>query len=312
MSLDNPNGIESSVSKSTKLRRKFLKRASATAVVGAIPAKSVWATGVANSIVASGHGSDFAYGRDLELLGPCEILTVLSANTDAGLDLNFETVFGVGSGPNQTFSEILSCHCGCPSSATIRYGISNVVFLVKNSDGTYQRIKVDEYGTHGDIKDPNDPTRYYAYILDTYAPDGTIEDYVIKAGQMYYNQAGQEVSIGNPSWYTGFNGPNIDESFNANQSISGSSSNFSSANSCEGDDTTTYMIAIYLNARFDLYFRGGQPATDSWNGSHGIYYPILNSTNNVGNLVASIEASKDQLYDILSDNGADLTPPTCL
>ncbi len=60
MKIEHPKGTESSVSKNTKSnkRRTFLKRASATAVVGAIPAKSVWATGITNSIVASGHGSD--------------------------------------------------------------------------------------------------------------------------------------------------------------------------------------------------------------------------------------------------------------
>lgn len=43
-------------------RRKFLQKASAGALIATIPAKSVWATGLTNSIVASGHGSDFAGG----------------------------------------------------------------------------------------------------------------------------------------------------------------------------------------------------------------------------------------------------------
>ncbi|WP_158971615.1 hypothetical protein [Paraglaciecola sp. L3A3] len=57
MSLDNPKGIESSVSNNTKQRRTFLKRASAGAVIASIPGRSAWAT-IAGSVVASGHGSN--------------------------------------------------------------------------------------------------------------------------------------------------------------------------------------------------------------------------------------------------------------
>jgi hypothetical protein len=305
MNIDNPKGTEPLVSDKKNVRRTFLKRATATAVVGAIPAKSVWATGISNSIVASGHGSDFAFGRDIELLSPCSILTLLSTYTDANLDLNFLQVFGEG--PDQAFSEILSCHCGCPS--TIRRGISNVVFLVQPSGGTDTlRIKVDEYGTHGDIKDPSDPTRYYAYILAEYAPGGTVLEYVIKAGQKYYNQDGVEVSVGSPQWYTGFKGRNIDEEFNASESIGGPNS--SAGNNCEGDETTLAMIAIYLNARFDYYFRGGI-ATENWTGANGIYYPILSSNAAVSNLVASIKASKNQLTGILAEYNATFEAPIC-
>jgi hypothetical protein len=51
-------------------RRKFLTRASIGAALATIPAKSVWATSLTNSIVASGHGSDFAGGKDLALMSP--------------------------------------------------------------------------------------------------------------------------------------------------------------------------------------------------------------------------------------------------
>jgi hypothetical protein len=51
-------------------RRKFLTRASVGAALATIPAKSVWATSLTNSIVASGHGSDFAGGTPLILKLP--------------------------------------------------------------------------------------------------------------------------------------------------------------------------------------------------------------------------------------------------
>lgn len=56
-------------------RRKFLTRATIGATLATIPAKSVWATGLTNSIVASGHGSDFAGGKALILKSPDYWLT---------------------------------------------------------------------------------------------------------------------------------------------------------------------------------------------------------------------------------------------
>jgi hypothetical protein len=303
MKIEHPKGTESSVSKNTKSnkRRTFLKRASATAVVGAIPAKSVWATGITNSIVASGHGSDFADGRDIKLLSPCSILTLLSANTDASLDLNFSLVFGEI--PNKTFSEILSCHCSCPDETTnLDRAISNVVFLTEQ--GEQFKINYDRDG----IKDSGHPAGYYSYIESQ--GSGKVIDFVIKTGggrRAYYNEQGEEVSIGSPSWFIGHEGGHITE-------VTDNTSEYSSSSSagviCEGDETTTAMIAIYLNARFDLYFRGNT-ATENWIGSNGIYYPILTPAADVGNLVTSIKASRNQLIDILSEYNATYQAPIC-
>lgn len=311
MSLDNPNGIESSVSKNKNKRRTFLKRASATAVVGAIPAKSVWATGVTNSIVASGHGSDFANGRDMKLLSPCSILTILTANPDAHLDLNFLQVFGEG--PDQTFSAILSCHCGCPEETPVLLkDISNVVFC---TDQGFQ-LKIN-YPDASLIRDPGHPAGFYAYIASR--GKGNVIDYVIKAGSSngggnsgpgYYGPTGAVASIGNPDWFKGHKGRNYDNGLTSvtYDASKNSSSSSTVGNNCEGNETTTAMIAIYLNARFDYYFRGGIP-TENWSGANGIYYPILSSNASVDNLVASIKASKNQLMDILSQYGA-IDPPT--
>lgn len=71
--------VESSVSStpaqvtnSGKSRRQFLTKATAGIVIASLPARSVWATGggVAQSIVASGHGSDFSGSDPIELLSP--------------------------------------------------------------------------------------------------------------------------------------------------------------------------------------------------------------------------------------------------
>jgi hypothetical protein len=86
MSLDNPNGIESSVSKNTKQRRTFLIRATAGAAIASIPGRSAWA-GIAGSIVASGHGSDFNQGTTTVLLDACGVLS-------DGISGTFKDYFG--------------------------------------------------------------------------------------------------------------------------------------------------------------------------------------------------------------------------
>ncbi|MCC5825852.1 hypothetical protein [Alkalimonas sp.] len=61
---------DQNVTKSTsQSRRKFLMRTGVGLVVASLPARSVWAGsgGIAQSIVASGHGSDFANGQCLHL-----------------------------------------------------------------------------------------------------------------------------------------------------------------------------------------------------------------------------------------------------
>jgi hypothetical protein len=69
MSLEKPKLTESKVSDNSKVRRTFLKRASAGTLIAAIPGRTAWA-GLLNSIVASGHGSDFTNGECIQLLSP--------------------------------------------------------------------------------------------------------------------------------------------------------------------------------------------------------------------------------------------------
>lgn len=54
----------------TQSRRRFVKRTAVSAALVSLPLKSVWANGITNSIVASGHGSDWANGAQINLLGP--------------------------------------------------------------------------------------------------------------------------------------------------------------------------------------------------------------------------------------------------
>ena len=73
-------------------RRKFLTRATAGVVIASLPAKSVWAAGgnILNSIVASGHGSDFANGKRIQLLSQGFVKNKLPQYHN----IRFSSVFG--------------------------------------------------------------------------------------------------------------------------------------------------------------------------------------------------------------------------
>ncbi|OUS27742.1 hypothetical protein A9Q98_09055 [Thalassotalea sp. 42_200_T64] len=89
-------------------RRKFLTRTAAGIVVASIPAKSVFANNVVNSIIASGHASDFAGGDPIELLGPCAWLEQDNYWTDIS-DMSFNSIFGEG--PATSLISLLQCFC---------------------------------------------------------------------------------------------------------------------------------------------------------------------------------------------------------
>lgn len=78
---------------STSGRRKFLVKASAGALLSTIPAKSVWATGLTNSIVASGHGSDFGGSKPV-YMRPVHFWRNQPKRMGHFKDMTFESVFG--------------------------------------------------------------------------------------------------------------------------------------------------------------------------------------------------------------------------
>lgn len=61
---------KSNINETAQSRRRFVKRTAVGAALVSLPVKSVWANGITNSIVASGHGSDWANGGALRLQGP--------------------------------------------------------------------------------------------------------------------------------------------------------------------------------------------------------------------------------------------------
>lgn len=87
MSVDSPENKDMTNANATSIRRRFLKRASAGALIVSIPGRSAWA-GIANSIVASGHGSDFNQGNCTHLK------TVDYFNNDHYRHHSFNHVFG--------------------------------------------------------------------------------------------------------------------------------------------------------------------------------------------------------------------------
>jgi len=75
-------------------RRQFLTRTTAGVVIAALPAKSVWAAdgNILHSIVASGHGSDFARGKRIQLLSQGKIKTQLTQYYN--YSKSFNEIFG--------------------------------------------------------------------------------------------------------------------------------------------------------------------------------------------------------------------------
>lgn len=109
MSLTEDKQNNSNVEGNGGVRRTFLKRASAGAVIASIPGRSAWA-GIAGSIVASGHGSDFNQGASTKLLGKDGF------NANNYSTTSFESIFGGKPfrnngnvrGGNLTFKQILN------------------------------------------------------------------------------------------------------------------------------------------------------------------------------------------------------------
>ena len=102
MNIEKPKGEESSVSKNTSsdVRRTFLKRATAGAVVASISGRSAWA-GIASSIVASGHGSDFNQGVCTKLLTAQQLVDNGYGN-QSFIDIFLGTPFDMNGVPEPT------------------------------------------------------------------------------------------------------------------------------------------------------------------------------------------------------------------
>ena len=86
MNFQEQRTIESSVPDTNKVRRTFLKRTTAGALIAFIPGRSAWA-GIAGSIVASGNSSDFNQGESTRLQNKDYFRDNVS-------DIDFSDIFG--------------------------------------------------------------------------------------------------------------------------------------------------------------------------------------------------------------------------
>ena len=98
-------------------RRKFLVKSSKTVAAGALftmlPAKSVWATGIGNSLTASGHGSDINNGMALNVRKADYFVT----NNFPELSSEFRFIFGIdpigtGIAADATLGDVLTTDVG--------------------------------------------------------------------------------------------------------------------------------------------------------------------------------------------------------
>lgn len=97
MQHESKNTSESSAETTQHSRRKFLTRATAGVVIASLPAKSVWASsgGIAQSIVASGHGSDFTQGVRINVKSHGFFKNnPISFDGKSSHTIQFSTVFG--------------------------------------------------------------------------------------------------------------------------------------------------------------------------------------------------------------------------
>jgi hypothetical protein len=107
MSLDNPNGIEYSVSKNTKQRRAFLIKASAVTVVASLPLRSSWAAGGGSGCSVSGNLSG-NLSRDCSTAGldgesPAWWLNELNSNQK---NKRWSSIFGTSRTPFSTSRDV--------------------------------------------------------------------------------------------------------------------------------------------------------------------------------------------------------------
>lgn len=132
-------------------RRKFLTRTGAGLVIASIPARSVWASsgGITQSIVASGHGSDFANGNPIKLLN-VENLQFMGQNSPQ--NYSFNKVFAkppIGTNNN---------------NVSFRQVLTNDNFA---GDSQINRLLIAIYlSAEGSLKNMHDPfaTPYYPIV----------------------------------------------------------------------------------------------------------------------------------------------------
>ncbi|MGS2721917.1 hypothetical protein [Paraglaciecola aestuariivivens] len=114
MNIDNPKGSEPSVSAQTKVRRTFLKRATAGAVLTSLPAHSVWGAVCSVSGAQSGNLSGIRRHKDCE---KPELPEGRSPGYWKGLITSSENVHGAftsvsnSGGPNNTYNQsVQACY----------------------------------------------------------------------------------------------------------------------------------------------------------------------------------------------------------
>lgn len=129
-------------------RRKFLKKTAVAGALTTIPAKSVWATGLTNSIVASGHGSDIAQQSQYRLVEPASWIS--QRNSEPLLDNCYRDLFGSSPSPTHTCSILnhqalkkatMGAILGCKSrTAKMFLDLNHVVLERRNWKGKWKKI----------------------------------------------------------------------------------------------------------------------------------------------------------------------------
>ena len=191
-------------------RRRFVKRTAVGAALVSLPVKSVWANGITNSIVASGHGSDWANGGALRLQGP----DYWASNISLVPSERFVDVFGE-TGYNSRSSQGIRYENGSVKKIGASRTLADVL-LLKNANRTagnapwvagpsdYNRLMVAMYlnAKHGDTPVGSD----VHYPVANGRPFNDEYQYALKLAQLTFTDpvnSAAELSgiIANPSNY---------------------------------------------------------------------------------------------------------------
>lgn len=158
-------------------RRRFVKKAAFGAALVSLPVRAVWANGITNSIVASGHGSDWANNQTLRLQGP----DYWAANISP-MDANMKFKMVFGGKPVKGYSDSSDYDTnnnGSPKTTGTHRTLIDVLELKNNPNGHGKAIH---------LAGPNDYNRLLVamYLNALYGSGGSFDvEYPVANGRPF-------------------------------------------------------------------------------------------------------------------------------
>lgn len=192
---------------SSASRRKFVKRAAAGTALLSLPARSVWANGTVNSIVASGHGSDWASGERIMLRSH----DYWKNNISDSDKVTFSSVFGFNAVSKSGNSIELPTYSGGLKAPKLHHFLKTEGVIVGVTDDTEVFVKhtgrFDRWNNPKNEFDLSGPNNVNCHIVSMYlnakyhgmhgvhypvlASFGSLQNYVDYLSGLYSSNAGK-------------------------------------------------------------------------------------------------------------------------